>query len=122
MRMRVLVVTAALAVAGACAHGSSRSDTVSDEVLARVPPNQMASVDQARTELAASFRVIGAALERRRYLTGDEISLADLSLMPYVGMLGLVSATDLLKAEPALDEWWSRTSERASWKGLPTGE
>jgi len=51
MRMRVLVVTAALAVAGACAHGSSRSDTVSDEVLARVPPNQMGSVDQARMDV-----------------------------------------------------------------------
>lgn len=51
MRIRVLVVTAALAVAGACAHGSTRSDTVSDEVLARVPANQMASVDQARADV-----------------------------------------------------------------------
>lgn len=51
MRIRALVVTAALAVAGACAHGSSRSDTVSDEVLARVPANQMASVDQARADV-----------------------------------------------------------------------
>ena len=52
MRIRVLVVTAALAVAGACAHGSTRSDTVSDEVLARVPANQMAAVDQARTDVS----------------------------------------------------------------------
>ena len=51
MRIRALLVTAALAVAGACAHGSSRSDTVSDEVLARVPANQMASVDQARADV-----------------------------------------------------------------------
>lgn len=51
MRIRALVVTAALAVGGACAHGSSRSDTVSDEVLARVPANQMASVDQARADV-----------------------------------------------------------------------
>jgi hypothetical protein len=49
--MRVLVIGAALAFAGACAHGSTRSDTVSDEVLARVPANQMAQVDQARTDV-----------------------------------------------------------------------
>jgi len=53
MRTRVLVVTAALAVAGACAHGSStRSDTVSDEALARVPQAQMASVNQARLDVS----------------------------------------------------------------------
>lgn len=52
MRIRVLVVTAALAFAGACAHGSSRSDTVSDEALARVPQTQMASVNQARLDVS----------------------------------------------------------------------
>jgi hypothetical protein len=51
MRIRALAVTATFGVAGACAHGSSRSDTVSDEVLARVPANQMASVDQARADV-----------------------------------------------------------------------
>ncbi len=54
MRIRMLVGTAALAFAGACAHGSSssRSDTVSDEALARVPQAQMASVNQARTDVS----------------------------------------------------------------------
>jgi colicin import membrane protein len=51
MRIRMLVAVAALAVAGACAHGSTRSDTVSDEALARVPPDQMAAVNQARLDL-----------------------------------------------------------------------
>jgi len=52
MRMRVLAGFAVLAVAGACAHGSTRSDTVSDEVLARVPPNQMGGVNQARLDVS----------------------------------------------------------------------
>lgn len=51
MRMRVLAIGAALAFAGACAHGSARSDTVSDDVLARVPPDRMAEVNQARTDV-----------------------------------------------------------------------
>ena len=52
MRIRVLAGIAALAVAGACAHGSTRSDTVSDEVLARVPSSQMDGVNQARLDVA----------------------------------------------------------------------
>jgi len=52
MRMRFLVISAALAFAGACAHGSSRSDTVSDEALARVPPDRMAEVNQARLDVS----------------------------------------------------------------------
>ena len=51
MRMRVLAVGAALAFIGACAHGSARSDTVSDEALARVPPNRMNEVNQARQDV-----------------------------------------------------------------------
>src|SRR5262252_8514591 len=50
MRLRVLVVTAALAFAGACAHGKVLSDTVSDEALARVPADKMAPVNQARLD------------------------------------------------------------------------
>jgi hypothetical protein len=52
MQIRVLVVSAALGFAVACAHGSTRSDTVSDEVLARVPPDKMGGVNQARLDVA----------------------------------------------------------------------
>ena len=52
MRIRLLAGFAALAVAGACAHGSTRSDTVSDEVLARVPPDKMGGVNQARLDVS----------------------------------------------------------------------
>jgi len=53
MRIRILAVTAVLAFAGACATGSSaRSDTVSDEALARVPAADMASVNQARLDVS----------------------------------------------------------------------
>jgi len=52
MKTRVLVVTAALALAG-CATGSSvKSDTVSDEALARVPADKMGSVNQARLDVS----------------------------------------------------------------------
>lgn len=52
MKTRVLVATAALALAG-CATGSSvKSDTVSDEVLARVPADKMGSVNQARLDVS----------------------------------------------------------------------
>ena len=52
MRLRVLVVTAALAFAGACAHDKVLSDTVSEEALARVPADKMAPVNKARTDVS----------------------------------------------------------------------
>ena len=82
MRIRVLVVTAALAFVGACAHGSARSDTVSDEVLARVPPNQMGGVNQARLDVAKAKDTLArenlAHEKAKRYIdvANNEVSIA----------------------------------------------
>jgi hypothetical protein len=80
--MRVLAGFAALAVAGACAHGSTRSDTVSDEVLARVPPNQMGGVNQARLDVAKAKDTLArenlANEKAKRYIdvANNEVSIA----------------------------------------------
>ncbi len=72
MRIRVLVVTAALAFAGACATGSSvKSDTVSDETLARVPADQMGSVNQARLDVSKAKDTLNR--ENLRLTPGQEV-------------------------------------------------
>jgi|GEM_PF-361603 len=82
MRMRVLAGFAVLAVAGACAHGSTRSDTVSDEVLARVPPNQMGGVNQARLDVSKAKDTLArenlANEKAKRYIdvANNEVSIA----------------------------------------------
>jgi len=86
MRIRVLAVTAALAVAGACAHGSTRSDTVSDEVLARVPADQMASVNQGRLDVSRAQDTLGREklrLEQARKfvdVASNEVTIAKAQL------------------------------------------
>ena len=82
MRTRVLVVTAALAFVGACAHGSMKSDTVSDDVLARVPSNQMGGVNQARLDLSKAQDTLAREKlgqeKAKRYIdvANNEVSIA----------------------------------------------
>jgi colicin import membrane protein len=82
MRMRVLGGLAALAIAGACAHGSTRSDTVSDEALARVPPDQMGNVNQARLDVSKAKDNLArenlGQEKAKRYLdvANNEVSIA----------------------------------------------
>lgn len=83
MRIRVLAAMAALAVVGACAHGSSvKSDTVSDEALARVPPDKMAGVNQARLDVAKAKDTLArenlSHEKAKRYIevANNEVSIA----------------------------------------------
>jgi len=83
MRIRLLVVTAALSFAGACAHGTSmKSDTVSDETLARVPADKMGGVNQARLDLSKAQDTLAreklAQEKAKRYIdvANNEISMA----------------------------------------------
>jgi hypothetical protein len=86
MRLRGLVVTAALAFAGACAHGKVLSDTVSDEALARVPASQMAPVNQARLDVSKAQDTL--AREKLRLdqakksvdVAGSEVAIAKAEL------------------------------------------
>jgi glutathione S-transferase len=66
--------------------------------------------------LGAAFAVYDRALEACTYLAGDAFSLADISLMPYVGSLGLLGMEPLLAATPRLRAWWGRVGERRSWR------
>jgi len=57
------------------------------------------------------------------YLVGQDLTLADLSLAPYVASLSLVGAEHLLTGLPHLRSWWGRVRERPSWRAatsIPT--
>jgi glutathione S-transferase len=79
------------------------------------------AVSAARAGLSHAFGVLDAALAGRPFLAGSALSLADLSLMPYVGSLPLVGAADLLDGLPALSSWWSRVTDRPSWRAVAGG-
>lgn len=68
--------------------------------------------------LATAFAVHDRALADRTWLAGDSISLADISLMPYVASLPMIGATHVVEDMPNLRAWWARASERPSWKSI----
>lgn len=72
----------------------------------------------AEEALATAFAVYDAALANREWLAGDAISLADISLMPYVASLPLIGAPHVIERMPNLRAWWSRASARPSWKSI----
>ena len=80
-----------------------------------------AVVGRARDALSASFAAIDGGLRSQPYLAGETLSLADLSLMPYVGALALLGSESILEENAALADWWSRTSARPSWRKVAAG-
>jgi glutathione S-transferase len=73
-------------------------------------------VRQARAELEQALDPIDAALRESTHLAGEDFSLADVSLMPYVASLGLLGCEDLLSGRPGLAAWWARAQARPSWR------
>ena len=65
--------------------------------------------------LATAFRVYDEALDGP-YLAGPSLSLADISLAPYVASLPMLRADDLLERTPRLRAWWARVSARDAWR------
>ena len=82
----------------------------------RRPPN-METIRAGRIALRATLPAIGALAESRGYLSGRELSLADLALAAHLSALdyyGEVPWVDF----PALTEWYYRLKSRPSFRTL----
>ena len=68
--------------------------------------------------LASALAVVDRALRDTRHLAGEAFSLADVSLMPYVGSLPMLRAEQVMNALPHLAAWWTLVRERPSWRSV----
>ena len=68
--------------------------------------------------LATAFTAYDAALTNREWLAGDAMSLADVSLAPYVASLPMIGAAHVIERAANVRAWWSRVSARPSWKSV----
>ena len=75
-----------------------------------------AAISAAEDALRLAFTAFDRALEEGPFLAGESFSLADVSLMPYVGALEAVGSPGLVDGLRRLGAWWSTVSERPSWK------
>src|SRR5687767_5394917 len=82
----------------------------------RGAPVDIAVLESARAQLAGALDVVDAALADRAFLAGTELSLADVSLAPVVGMIHVLGEQALLEPRRFLAAWWERIASRPSWR------
>ena len=79
-------------------------------------PADPAAVAGALAELDQALAAIDAGLGEAAHLAGPALSLADVSLAPYVAALPHLGAGELLAARPRLAAWWQRIAARPAWR------
>ena len=75
-----------------------------------------AVLENAAKELEFTLPVLDAHLAKHEYFAGADFSLADLTYMPYVGYAVGTPVKDIYGKHPHFMAWWSRVSERPSWR------
>ena len=79
-------------------------------------PTDEAVVAQAKKDIQLPLTVLDAALGKSEYLAGA-FSLAEIGFMPYVEYLYAAGVgEELVGAHKNVASWWSRISQRPSWK------
>ncbi|KAH8824633.1 glutathione S-transferase [Flagelloscypha sp. PMI_526] len=88
--------------------------------LGLVPDKAVA--DGFATKLDAKLDVYDKILSTQKYLGGDEVTLADLSHLPYGTLFG-VAGYDLLTSgkKPNVTRWWKDLQSRPSWQAVAGG-
>lgn len=84
-------------------------------------PQDAAVLESANANLDSCLKILSEALSENAYFVGDQFTLADVAFMPYVEYLMGTPAAATLEKHPAFIAWWSRVSERPSWK-VATGK
>jgi glutathione S-transferase len=72
------------------------------------------AVEAAESGLRTAFVAIDKALNDNPFLVGASLSLADISLSPYVASLPMIGAAHLIDGLPRLRTWWATFCERPS--------
>lgn len=75
------------------------------------------AIGQAATTLAAQLKRTDEILQQRRYLAGDELTLADLFLVPILFWVEMTpEGKAVMPNYPALGRWYQAIAERPSFK------
>ncbi len=75
-----------------------------------------AVLTHAAAALDKAVGVLAKELTDKPYIGGDAFSLADVCYMPYFEYGLLTPAKAELAKHPSVTAWWSRVSERPSWR------
>lgn len=79
-------------------------------------PQEQAALDAAQKEIDHAMPFIDAHLAKHPYFAGAEFSLADIGYMPYVEYGMVTPLKDTFGKYASFMAWWTRVSERPSWR------
>lgn len=79
-------------------------------------PQDPAVLENAGAALEHCLTVIEKQLNEGLFLVGEQFTLADIGLMPYVDYLMASPEAQKLEKFPALGAWYTRVAARPSWK------
>ncbi len=63
-----------------------------------------------------ALKVLEPRLAASTYLAGETFTIADIGFLPYIEDLMATPAKALFAGYPAVQAWWTRCSERPSWR------
>jgi glutathione S-transferase len=75
-----------------------------------------ATLAAAEAALTNTLSIMDAHLAKHPHFAGEQFSLADISFMPYVDYVLMTPAKDLITKWPNVSAWWSKVSDRSSWR------
>ncbi|KAF6755351.1 glutathione S-transferase [Ephemerocybe angulata] len=79
-----------------------------------------AKVQDITSTLSKKLDVYEQILSKQRYLSGDNITLADLFHVPY-GVLLKRAGADVLDGRPNVKRWFDDMTSRPSWQAIKSG-
>jgi len=70
------------------------------------------AIDGLKLKLAAFDTILG----KQAYMGSDTFSLIDIFYMPIMRLLFKAGNGALIEAQPNVNAWWKKVSERGSWQ------
>jgi glutathione S-transferase len=83
-------------------------------VFGRPQPQEV--LDTAKKQIDLALDVMSAQLDGREHLVGDQFTLADVCFMPYFEYTMSSPVKESITARASVSAWWSRVSERPTWR------
>jgi glutathione S-transferase len=79
-------------------------------------PQEPAVLEAATTGLENALGIIDANLAKGPFFVGPQLTLADVAFMPYFEYAMNTPAKSIFAKYPHVSAWWSKVSERPTWK------
>jgi glutathione S-transferase len=80
-----------------------------------------AVVEKYRTGVAPVFAVLDKALEGKKFLAGEQFSLADMVFMPDLELMHVGGEAERIGKFANVARWWKEISARPSWRAAKGG-